>query len=162
MKKITISLIALMLSASVQQSFGALPLKEKEETSTNSKPAPEKRNRRTVRPVEKTETVELTLNTTNLNPNTKLETESNFNLQQEKQSIKGKTKAAGKSQLVALLLAIFVGALGIHRFYLGYTTIGIIQLLTLGGLGIWTLIDIIRIATGDLKPKGSDYSETLD
>lgn len=67
----------------------------------------------------------------------------------------------GKSQLVALLLAILIGGLGIHRFYLGYTTIGIIQLLTAGGCGIWALIDIIRIATGDLKPKNGEYTETL-
>lgn len=67
----------------------------------------------------------------------------------------------GKSQLVALLLVIFVGGIGIHRFYLGYTVIGIIQLLTLGACGIWTLIDLIRIATGDLKPKGGEYSEKL-
>ena len=70
---------------------------------------------------------------------------------------------AGKeySQLVALLLAIFVGGIGIHRFYLGYTKIGIIQLLTAGGCGIWALIDLIRIITGDLKPNGGDYTKTL-
>lgn len=67
----------------------------------------------------------------------------------------------GKSQLVALLLVILVGVLGIHRFYLGYTTIGIIQLLTLGGCGVWALIDLIRIAMGDLKPIDGDYEETL-
>lgn len=67
-----------------------------------------------------------------------------------------------KSQLIALLLCFFVGALGIHRFYLGYTTIGVIQLLTLGGLGIWVLIDLIRLITGDLKPKdGSNYDPSL-
>lgn len=67
----------------------------------------------------------------------------------------------GKSQLAALLLVIFVGGIGIHRFYLGYTAIGIIQLLTLGGLGIWSLIDLIRIITGDLTPKNGDYEKTL-
>ena len=70
-------------------------------------------------------------------------------------------EGGGKSQLVALLLALFLGVLGIHRFYLGYTTIGIIQLLTLGGLGIWALIDLIRIIIGDLKPKTGDYEKTL-
>ena len=70
-------------------------------------------------------------------------------------------EGGGKSQLVALLLALFVGVLGIHRFYLGYTTIGIIQLLTLGGLGIWAFIDLILIITGDLKPKTGDYEKTL-
>ncbi len=70
-------------------------------------------------------------------------------------------EGGGKSQLVALLLALFLGVLGIHRFYLGYTTIGIIQLLTLGGLGIWALIDLIRIIIGDLKPKTGDYEKSL-
>lgn len=68
---------------------------------------------------------------------------------------------SGKSQLVALLLVVFVGVLGIHRFYLGYTTIGIIQLLTAGGCGIWALIDLIRIVTGDLGPKDGTYEETI-
>lgn len=86
--------------------------------------------------------------------------------QELKKELKLKKKAAhdgpgGKSQLVALLLAIFIGGLGIHRFYLGYTGIGIAQIFTLGGLGIWTLIDIIRIATGDLGPKDGPYDETL-
>lgn len=67
----------------------------------------------------------------------------------------------GKSQVVALILAALVGALGIHRFYLGYTGIGIAQLLTLGGCGIWALIDLVRIITGDLKPKDGDYTKTL-
>lgn len=69
---------------------------------------------------------------------------------------------SGKSQLIAAVLAFLVGALGIHRFYLGYTGIGIAQLLTLGGCGIWALIDLIRILMGDLKPKDGEYSETLD
>lgn len=67
----------------------------------------------------------------------------------------------GKSQLIALLLAFFLGGLGIHRFYLGYTWQGVVQLLTLGGCGIWALIDLIRIITGDLKPKGGDYTDKL-
>lgn len=69
--------------------------------------------------------------------------------------------AEGKSQLTALLICFFVGGLGIHRFYLGYTWQGIVQLLTLGGLGIWTLIDFIRIITGSLQPKDSEYEKTL-
>ncbi len=71
--------------------------------------------------------------------------------------------AAGgeKSQLIALLLVIFVGGLGIHRFYLGYTWQGVVQLLTLGGCGIWALIDLIRIITGDLKPKNGEYKDKL-
>jgi TM2 domain-containing membrane protein YozV len=68
---------------------------------------------------------------------------------------------SGKSQLVALLLCIFIGTLGIHRFYLGYTGIGILMLLTGGVCGILALIDLIRIITGDLQPRDVDYSETL-
>ncbi len=66
-----------------------------------------------------------------------------------------------KSQLVALLLCFFLGGLGIHRFYLGYTGIGIIQLLTIGSFGIWAFIDLIRIIIGDIKPKNGIYSKTL-
>ena len=67
----------------------------------------------------------------------------------------------GKSQLIALLLAFFLGGLGIHRFYLGYTWQGVVQLLTAGGCGIWALIDFIRIITGDLKPKDGEYGSKL-
>ena len=67
----------------------------------------------------------------------------------------------GKSQLVALLLCIFVGGLGIHRFYLGYIWQGIVQLLTGGGCGIWWLIDLIRLITGSLVPKDGSYATTL-
>ena len=66
-----------------------------------------------------------------------------------------------KSQLVALILAIFLGGLGSLRFYLGYTGFGVIQLLTGGGCGIWALIDIIRIAMGDLGPRDGEYDETF-
>jgi TM2 domain-containing membrane protein YozV len=67
----------------------------------------------------------------------------------------------GKSQIIALVLAALVGGIGVHRFYLGYTWQGVVQLLTLGGCGVWSLIDLIRIITGDLKPKDGSYSKTL-
>lgn len=57
----------------------------------------------------------------------------------------------GKDWLTTLLLCIFLGPLGIHRFYTGHTTIGVIQLLTGGGCGIWVIIDLIMIITGDYR-----------
>ena len=50
-----------------------------------------------------------------------------------------------KSNTVALLLCFFIGFLGVHRFYVGKIGTGILQLVTLGGLGIWALIDFIMI-----------------
>jgi len=50
-----------------------------------------------------------------------------------------------KSNTVALLLCLFIGILGVHRFYVGKVGTGILQLVTLGGLGIWALIDMIMI-----------------
>lgn len=70
-----------------------------------------------------------------------------------KSTEKKAVNSGGLSQnemIIAALLCLFLGGLGAHRFYLGYTTIGIIQLLTGGGCGIWVLIDLIRILTGDL------------
>jgi hypothetical protein len=52
-----------------------------------------------------------------------------------------------KEYLVALLLSIFLGGLGVDRFYVGHTGLGIAKLVTLGGCGIWALIDIVLFAT---------------
>lgn len=52
---------------------------------------------------------------------------------------------AQKSYAVAILLSFFLGGLGVDRFYLGYTKLGIFKLITCGGLGIWALIDFVLI-----------------
>ena len=67
---------------------------------------------------------------------------------------------ATKTKLTAILLAIFTGGFGVDRFYLGYTGLGVVKLLTAGGFGIWSLIDLIRICTGSLRPAdGSPWQE---
>lgn len=58
-----------------------------------------------------------------------------------------------KGFVPTLLLCFFLGVFGIHRFYVGKIGTGILQLLTLGGLGIWAMIDVVIIACGNFKDK---------
>jgi len=58
-----------------------------------------------------------------------------------------------KSRLAAFLLCFFFGMFGAHRFYVGKIGTAILQIFTLGGLGIWVLIDFIMIIVGAFKDK---------
>ena len=58
------------------------------------------------------------------------------------------TDRSQRSRIVASFLGVFLGPLGIHRFYLGYWGIGLAMLFTAGGLGVWSLIDAILVALG--------------
>jgi TM2 domain-containing membrane protein YozV len=66
--------------------------------------------------------------------------------------------ASPKSRLAAALLAFFLGALGVHRFYVGKIGTGILIIVTIGGFfGIWPLIDLIIILVGSFKDKQERY-----
>ena len=58
-----------------------------------------------------------------------------------------------KNWLTTLLLSIFLGSLGVHRFYAGKIGTGILMLLRLGGCGIWYWIDLIMIIMGKFTDK---------
>ena len=64
---------------------------------------------------------------------------------------KSKLTGSGKDWLTTLLLHIFLGYFGVHRFYTGNIGIGIGQLLTAGGCGVWWIIDLIMIISDNYK-----------
>ncbi len=68
-----------------------------------------------------------------------------------RQSVVSSSSVKDNRWLTCLLLCWFVGVFGVHRFYTGHTGIGVAQLLTLGGCGIWTLVDLITIIMGNFK-----------
>lgn len=65
-------------------------------------------------------------------------------------------KISSKSRLAALLLCWFFGCFGVHRFYVGKIGTGILMIITLGGLGIWWIIDFIMIIVGAFRDKAGD------
>lgn len=58
-----------------------------------------------------------------------------------------------KGLVPAILLCFFLGTLGVHRFYVGKIGTGLLQLVTFGAFGIWTLVDFVMIVSGNFKDK---------
>jgi TM2 domain-containing membrane protein YozV len=70
--------------------------------------------------------------------------------QQWLRELANQVETSDKNWWSAVLLALFVGYLGVDRFYLGYTWSAFLKLLTFGGLGIWWVIDLTLLLTGSL------------
>jgi TM2 domain-containing membrane protein YozV len=79
-------------------------------------------------------------------------TQEEFDLQKEK-LLDSSTKTNSIDWLALFLLTFFVGVLGIHRFYVGKIGTGVLMLITLGGLGVWFLVDLLLVVTGQFTNK---------
>ncbi|MFJ7649786.1 NINE protein [Lysinibacillus sp. NPDC097279] len=62
-----------------------------------------------------------------------------------------------KNFVATLLLCFFLGGLGIHRFYVGKIGTGILMFITIGGFGIWTIVDLIMIIVGKFTDKDGHF-----
>lgn len=68
-------------------------------------------------------------------------------------SLPAQGEVSPKLILPAFLLCFFFGVIGVHRFYVGKVGTGIAQIFTLGGLGVWTLVDLIMLIVGAFRDK---------
>ena len=82
-------------------------------------------------------------------------TQEEFDLQKEK-LLNSSTTTSTTDWLTLFLLTFFVGVLGVHRFYVGNIGTGFLMLLTLGGLGVWFLVDLILVVTGQFTNKDGE------
>ena len=79
-------------------------------------------------------------------------TQEEFDSQKEK-LLDSSTKTNSIDWLALFLLTFFVGVLGVHRFYVGKISTGVLMLITLGGLGVWFLVDLLLVVTGQFTNK---------
>ncbi len=66
-----------------------------------------------------------------------------------------------RSQILAFILALIAGAIGVHRFYLGYYVLGVLYILTFGFCLIGVIVDLILILAGELQPKNGEYTDQI-
>ncbi len=83
-------------------------------------------------------------------------TQEEFDKQKDKLLNSNSISSSQQDWLVALLLCFFIGVIGAHRFYVGKIGTGLLMVFTLGGLGIWTFIDLILIIVGKFKNKDGE------
>lgn len=69
------------------------------------------------------------------------------------EALKQTQEYSDKNWTTALLLCLFLGTIGVHRFYVGKIGTGILMIVTLGGFGIWVLVDLIMIIVGKFADK---------
>ena len=79
-------------------------------------------------------------------------TQEEFDSQKEK-LLDSSTKTNSIDWLALFLLTFFVGVLGVHRFYVGKIGTGVLMLITLGGVGVWFLVDLLLVVTGQFTNK---------
>ena len=79
-------------------------------------------------------------------------TQEEFDSQKDK-LLDSSTKTNSIDWLALFLLTFFVGVLGVHRFYVGKIGTGVLMLITLGGLGVWFLVDLLLVVTGQFTNK---------
>ena len=79
-------------------------------------------------------------------------TQEEFDSQKEN-LLDSSTKTNSIDWLALFLLTFFVGVLGVHRFYVGKIGTGVLMLITLGGLGVWFLVDLLLVVTGQFTNK---------
>ena len=79
-------------------------------------------------------------------------TQEEFDSQKE-ELLDSSTKTNSIDWLALFLLTFFVGVLGVHRFYVGKIGTGALMLITLGGLGVWFLVDLLLVVTGQFTNK---------
>lgn len=61
-----------------------------------------------------------------------------------------------RNYFIALGISIFIGEFGVDRFYMGKIGTGFLKLITIGGLGVWWIIDIVLIASGNMRDKNGN------
>ena len=83
-------------------------------------------------------------------------TQEEFDKQKDNLLNSNSISSSQQDWLVALLLCFFIGVIGAHRFYVGKIGTGLLMVFTLGGLGIWTFIDLILIIVGKFKNKDGE------